>query len=93
MVLYSRIPHYRATRGKQNGTVLWGHSIQGAGIGGFTVNRKNGRNDDNTLLGRHGIRGVYRDLYYFTKILDVIILVGLKSKLDQKIPSDGHLTT
>ena len=75
-----------------------GTVFRGPVLGVFTVNRKNGRNDDNTLLGGHGIRGpvfggFYRDLYYFTKILDLIILVGLKSKLDQKIPSDGHLTT
>ena len=34
-----------------------GTVFRGPVLGVFAVNRKNGRNDDNTLLGGHGIRG------------------------------------
>ena len=42
---------------KQNGTVLRGLDLRGAGIWGFTVHQKIGGKNGGTVVGGNGIRG------------------------------------
>ena len=64
-IIYSKNPTIPCfSGGMQNGTVLRKHDIRGAGIGCFTVHRKNGGNNGGTVFGGHGIRVFFKFFFF-----------------------------